>query len=419
MIHYISSDGIGQPWVGNELRVVQAAGVPVVLHAMRPPAQVHFEAPWAQKLSRETRAIYPMSPLELVLSILLAPILFRGRWLAALVNTITGPRENLRARLGCASHFLVACLWARRLRRETVTHIHAQWAYSSASIGMYAAWLLGVSFSFTGHATDLFRDRVALKDKIRRAEFIVCISEFHRQFFLSEGARPEQLHIVYCGIEPALMTPRQGARPPGPYTILSAGRLVEKKGFEYLIDACAMLRDQGRDFRCVIAGSGPLEQELRQRIADRNLEDIVTMTGKAIAQEAIPGFMHSGDLFVLECVWAKDGDVDGLPQMTMEAMACGLPAVTTRLVGNPDMVIHEKTGLLVEPRETEQLARAMARMMDDPALAERLARDGRKWILEKFDISFSSDVLINQFRERLARAGRSAPGPAPTARASA
>lgn len=418
MIHYISSDGIGQPWVGNELRVVMEAGIPVTLHAMRRPKQIHFEAPWARRLAEKTVALYPLPVGGMVLSQLAAPFLFGGRWFAGLANALFSPRENRRARLGALAHFFVACHWARLLRSRQVTHIHAQWAYSSASIGMYGAWLLGVPFSFTGHATDLFRDRVALRDKIRRAEFIVCISEFHRQFFLSEGARPEQLHIVYCGIEPSLMAPRQGPRPDGPFTILSAGRLVEKKGFEYLIDACAILRDKGRTLRCVIAGSGPLEAELRERVARLGLGDVVQITGKPVAQEAIPAFMHSGDLFVLACVWAEDGDVDGLPQMTMEAMACGLPAVTTRLVGNPDMVIDERTGLLVEPRDAAALAGAIDRMIADPALAQRMATQGRAWILEKFDIKFSSDPLIGQFRERLASVdgGGSGTG-APTRRA--
>lgn len=402
MIHYISSDGMGQPWVGNEVRVVAAAGVPVVLHAMRAPSQIHFGSPWACKLADQTRILYPLPVGGVVASVALAPVLFGRRWAGALINALTGPRENIRARASSIAHFFVACHWARMLRRETVSHIHAQWAYSSASIGMYGSWMLGVSFSFTGHATDLFRDRVALRDKIRRADFIVCISEFHRQFFLDEGARPEQLHIVYCGIEPELMVPRTGPRAPGPFTILSAGRLVEKKGFEYLIDACAILRDHGREFRCVIAGSGPLESDLRARVTARGLSGHVEITGKALAQEAIPRFMHSGDLFALECVWARDGDVDGLPQMTMEAMACGLPAVTTRLVGNPDMVIHERTGLLVEPRDEKQLAAAIERLMDNPQLADRLARQGREWILEKFDIRFSSDPLIRLFRDRLA-----------------
>ena len=114
---------------------------------------------------------------------------------------------------------------------------------------MYGAWLLGVPFSFTGHAVDLFRDRAALKDKIRRADFIICISTFHREFFRQNGARDEHLRIAYCGIDPGLFSPKpQHSKQSHAYPILSSGRLVEKKGFEYLIDACRLLADHGEDF---------------------------------------------------------------------------------------------------------------------------------------------------------------------------
>jgi len=267
---------------------------------------------------------------------------------------------------------------------------------------MYGAWLLGVPFSFTGHAVDLFRDRAALKDKIRRADFIICISTFHREFFRQNGARDEQLRIAYCGIDPALFSSKAKQQEPGrPFRILSSGRLVEKKGFEYLIDACRLLADCGEQFECVIAGSGPLERDLRARIETRGLGDRVKMTGKAIKQEEIPAFMHSGDIYCLPCLWAKDNDVDGLPQMLMEAMACGLPVISTRLVGIPDLVIDGETGLLVEPRNAEQLADAIVSLKNDPERAASLAKAGRDWVVKQFDISNCLEPLLNEFRSRL------------------
>jgi len=402
MIHYMTTQGLGQPWVGNELNQLRAAGVPFVLHAMRKPEQKLFESEWATQLNRQTKTLYPLPIGAFVMSMLLAPCLFGGRYFSALANALFGPRESMRARLATLYHFFVACHWARALRGQTVTHIHSQWAHSSGSIAMYGAWLTGVSFSFTGHAADLFRNRVALHDKIRRAEFIVCISEFHRRFYLEQGARPEQLFVAYCGIDTSLFSPKsQEADSSRRYRICSSGRLVDKKGFEYLIDACAILASRDRDFECEIAGSGPLDAALRERIDKAGLRDRVQVTGEALTQEAIPDFMHRGDVFVLACVWAEDNDVDGLPQMTMEAMACGLPAVTTRLVGNPDLVKHEETGLLVEPNNAEQLADAIERLMQDPQLASRLAEAGRRWVCEQFDISRSLEPLICRYRTKL------------------
>ena len=413
MIHYVTTQGLGQPWVGNELHVLQRDGIPFVLHAMRAPDQKLFESDWATRLNRETRTIYPLPPARMALSLAVAPVLFRRRFLSALLNALFGERESMRARVATLAHFFVACHWARTARHEPISHVHAQWAHSSGSIGMYGAWLLGRSFSFTGHASDLFRNRAALRDKIRRAEFIICISKYHRDFYLGEGARPQQLYIAYCGIDPALFTPRSGPRKPDDvYRIVAAGRLVEKKGFEFLIDACQLLTDRGERVDCLIAGSGELEVALQHRIHDRALEQVVTVTGQPLTQEQIPAFMHAGDVFCLPCVWAHDNDADGLPQLLMEAMACGIPVISTQLVGIPDLIIDDRTGVLVGPRDAEELADAIQSLMDDPQRATRLARAGRAWVLEHFDLADSLEPLISIFAKKLGlTGGRHRPDP--------
>lgn len=406
MIHYVTTNGVGNAWVANELSRLDAGGVPFVLHAMRRPQKLMHSSEWAKRLDDLTAVIYPLPVLGLMLSALAAPVLFRGRFWQALGNALLGKREHLRARIVGIAHFLVACHWARcmRVRPESITHIHSQWIHSCGTIAMYGAWLLGVPFSFTGHATDLFRDRCALKDKIQRADFIVCISEFHRRFYLEDGARPEQLFIAYCGIDPEWFYPSEKERARDqPYRILSSGRLLEKKGFHYLIEACRILADRGERFECVIGGSGELEGELRSQIERLGLTDRVTLTGQALMQERIIEFMHEGDVYALPCLWATDGDVDGLPQMLVEAMACGLPAISTRLVGIPDLIRHEETGLLVEPNNPIELADAIARLMRDRALAARLAVAGRLWVQERFDLHNCLEPLIERYRMRLGR----------------
>lgn len=404
MIHYITTNGIGNAWVANELRIVQRSGIPFVLHTMRLPRQNYFLSEWAAELNRRSRPIYPLPIIGLVLSVLLAPILFRAAFFGALANALFARRESLRARVAALAHLFVACHWARGLRGERVSLIHSQWVHSCGTIGMYGAWLLGKPFSFTGHAADLFRDRVALVDKIRRADRIICISTFHRDFYRSLGARDEQLQIVYCGIDVSHFSPANRAwNAEGRWRIRASGRLVEKKGFCHLVEACQILNALGVNFDCIIAGGGPLQDSLQSQIDALNLSGRVRLTGSDIKQEEIPAFMHGGDVYCLPCVWAPDNDVDGLPQMLMEAMACGLPAISTRLVGIPDLVIDDETGLLVEPNDARQLAAAILRLRDDPDLANRLARAGRLRVLEKFDIDSSLEPLIDLFREHLDR----------------
>lgn len=402
MIHYITGNGIGNAWVANELRGLSGADIPFVLHSMRAPDSTYHLSEWANKIERETRFIYPLPTVGLIVSVLAAPFLFRGRFFAALFNTLFGRREHMRARVAAIAHLFVACHWARGLRNEPVTLIHSQWIHSNGTIGFYGGWLLNRPFSFTAHATDMFRDRVALLDKIDRAEFIICISEFHRQFFIEQGADPAKLVIMYCGIDPNVFTPAP-LEPivDRPMRIRSSGRLVEKKGFAELIEACGKLASRGEAFECVIAGSGPLEAELRAKIDVAGLSEHVKMTGEALKQEKIAEFVHGGDMYVLPCVWASDNDVDGLPQMLMEAMASGRPVISTRLVGVPDLVIDNETGLLVEANDTEALADAMLRMRDEPGLRERLAKAGLAIVHEKFNLGDCLEPILNQFRRKL------------------
>jgi colanic acid/amylovoran biosynthesis glycosyltransferase len=401
VIHYMTSNGLGNAWVGNELRVMSSESIPIKLHALHAPPSTFFASEDIARLGREARYLYPLRPLPFARSVVSAPLRFRSRFVEALWNALTGPRESMEVRAKSLLHLLVACHFAETIKDEKVSHIHSQWIHSGGTVAMYGAWLLGVPYSFTGHAADLFRERCALEDKIQRAKFIVCISKFHERFYLENGARPEQLILAYCGIDTSHFSPSDEVGTHDPPHIVSSGRLVEKKGFIQLIDACGVLRDRGVSFRCTIAGSGPQEQELRDRIRSLELQELVTVTGEALLQERIPEFMGQGDVYCLPCVWASDNDVDGLPQMLMEAMACGLPAVSTRLVGIPDLVEHEETGLLAESGDVVGLADCLQRLLGDPELGRRLARAGRERVVEAFDLSRCLDPLVEEYRAAL------------------
>lgn len=401
MIHYISVYGVGDAWVGNELRIMKNAGIQFKLNALRKPTKTYFASPLVAQFEKETKYLYPINKIAFLKAVLSAPVRFgTTNYLSALWSVLTADHEPIGRKLKIFFHFLVACYFADQIKDENCSHIHSQWIHSAGTVGMYAAWLLGKSFSFTGHAADLFRERIALKEKIRRAAFIICISEFHRRFYLENGASPGQLKIAYCGIDVRHFSPKSSENKSTTPMILASGRLVEKKGFAYLIGACKILEDQGHDFNCIIGGSGPLEDELKRQIEANNLKHRVHVTGEAILQEKIPEFMHRGDLYCLPCVWATDNDVDGLPQMLMEAMACGVPVISTRLVGIPDLVIDGMTGLLVAPNDSKMLAEAILRLISDKVLSKRLAENGRKYVIKKFNLDSCLNPLIFEFRKR-------------------
>ena len=206
------------------------------------------------------------------------------------------------------------------------------------------------------------------------------------------------IFIVYCGIDVSQFSYHFN-QISTPVHIISLGRLVEKKGFQYLIDACKILKSKNINFKCTIAGDGPLENYLKNKIEEQNLGNFIDITGKALLQEEITSFLHSGHIFAQPCIWSTDNDIDGIPRTLMEAMACGLPSISTKIAGIPDVIIDEETGLLVEPTNSLALAEAILKITYNPKLAEKLSRNGRNHIEKTFKLPNCLNPLIEKLKK--------------------
>ncbi len=174
---------------------------------------------------------------------------------------------------------------------------------------------------------------------------------------------------------------------------MSIGRLIEKKGFADLINACAVLKQNGREFRCVIIGEGPLHEALAAQVRDSALANSVQLLGPQ-TQRQIGDWFRAARIFVLACTTEADGGMDNLPTVIMEAMAAGLPVISTSLAGVPEMVQDGATGELVPPRDPTALATAIARLLADPAEAARLGARGRVAAAERFSIEVNVRSLV-------------------------
>ncbi|HUY14914.1 MAG TPA: glycosyltransferase family 4 protein [Terriglobia bacterium] len=177
--------------------------------------------------------------------------------------------------------------------------------------------------------------------------------------------------------------------PAGFPLILSVGRLCEKKGFPYLIEACRMLKLRGHDFRCWIVGYGPQEEELRALIGHLGVDDRVFMRGKMTQDELAPLYQQAR-MFVLPCVITEAGDRDGIPNVFMEAMASKLPVVSTDISGIAELVDSGQNGFLVNQRDAAALADSLERLLADPALCRRFGERGRAKVLERFTVEASA-----------------------------
>jgi glycosyltransferase involved in cell wall biosynthesis len=266
-----------------------------------------------------------------------------------------------------------------------------------------AFWIkqfFGIPSSFTAHANDIFAPRdfvVSLSKLMEGAAAIVTVSDYAatdlRKRFPESAAK---VHRIYNGVDLSRFHPTDfGSGTPA---IISIGRLIEKKGFADLISACALLTSRRRGFVCEIIGEGPLEETLRAQIASSGLEACVRLVGAQTQTEVAMRLAHA-TIFVLPCTREADGGMDNLPTVIMEAMAAGLPVISTPLGGIPEMVEHEVNGELAPEHDPAAICAAMERLISDPERARRLGDRGRQIAREKFSIETSAQALRGLFEK--------------------
>ena len=274
-----------------------------------------------------------------------------------------------------------------RLREAGITRVHAHFAGMAARTTYWIKQFFGIDYSLTAHANDIFAPRdfvVSLSKIVDSAAAVVTVSDFAasrlKEQFPENAAK---IHRVYNGVNLRVVDPPQlsGDRP----LIVSVGRLIEKKGFGDLISACALLKSYGLRFRCEIIGEGPLEAALSAQIRDAQLTDSVRLLG-ARTQGEIAQRFRAATVFVLACTTEADGGMDNLPTVIMEAMAAGLPVVSTPVAGVPEMVEPGASGELVPQRNLAALASAIERLLANPEAAARLGARGREVAAQKFSI---------------------------------
>ncbi len=274
----------------------------------------------------------------------------------------------------------LAAAW--RLRGRGIGHVHAHLANTPATVALYLARGLGATFSFTGHANDLFARREALKFKLEQADFVASISRWHQLFYeeiAPGGVRP----VVRCSValpEPA----EEGAN------IVAVGRLVPKKGFDLLIRAFAQLDRPG--VRLIIAGDGPERAHLAALSEREGVADRVDLVGAKPHGQAL-ALIRSAAIFSLPCRTSSTGDRDGIPVVLMEAMAAGKPLIAGRLETIAELVEDGRSGLLVPPDDVDALAAALRRLLDDPAAGREMGLAGRARVAEEFADAINWDRL--------------------------
>jgi glycosyltransferase involved in cell wall biosynthesis len=274
-----------------------------------------------------------------------------------------------------------------RLREMRIDHVHAHFAGMAARTAFWLNQFFQISFSFTAHANDIFAPRqfeITLDKLVDAARAIVTETDYAAEFLRERFShRANRVHRIYNGLDFAEFGRADFSSTPP--LIIAVGRLIPKKGFGYLIRSCALLAERGKSFRCEIIGEGPLENELRGQIDELCLQNNVVLTG-AKPQRQLRGRLAAATVFVLPSVIDPDGGMDNLPTVIMEAMATGLPVVSTNIGGIPEMVIENETGFLVQPGDATAITDAIERVINDRSLAQRLGQFGYQRAQQLFSI---------------------------------
>jgi glycosyltransferase involved in cell wall biosynthesis len=302
--------------------------------------------------------------------------------------------------------FLQAAFIADKLcDAPEVRHLHAHFCHGATTVAWLVAMMTGLPFSFTAHAKDIYCESLnpagLLGRKMNAARFVVTCTDANREHL--QRLSRTTVHCIYHGLNADFTRLLKEQTGPslrnGHMRVLSVGRLVAKKGFDIFVEACAVLRRRGVSFETVIVGEdGEHSEEIKRRIADYNLEQSVRLAGP-MPQARLFEEYRRATMFCLPCRVLDNGDRDGIPNVLVEAMACGLPVVTTGISGIPEVVKDGINGLLVPTENPEALADALIRINQNQSLARNLAAEAQSTVSERFDGERFAAELAALFRE--------------------
>ena len=373
-----------ETFIVSELLALEAAGTAVDVVSLRPPADGRFHESLAQV--RASVTYLPHAGLRAA-----------DAWAALRSGAAELPGlpaclpELLAAPVGDA---VQAVELARLVRIRGLVHLHAHFGSLATTVARLAGLLADVPYSFTAHAKDIFHESVDpadLRRKLADASVAVTVSDFNlRHLRTTYGEDAARVVRVYNGLDLERFAYRPADdRPP---VVAAVGRLVEKKGFDDLLEAVAVLVRSGRRISVDLVGTGPLEGALRAKVAHLGLQDVVRMPGP-LPQWQVREVVQRAAVFAAPCVVGRDGNRDGLPTVLLEAMALGTPCVATPVTGIPEVVRDGETGLLVPEHDPAALAGALGRLLDDRALRVRLAGQARGLVEREFDSRRQAQVL--------------------------
>jgi len=313
------------------------------------------------------------------------------QYFAALATVLRANWGSWNYLLGGLAIFPKAAYIARKMQEEGIDHVHAHFVNHPTTAAYIIHALTGIPYTFTAHGADLHVDQHMLCEKVGAAQHVITVSDYNKQFIIEECGEEcrEKITVLRCGVDTSVFQPalsngsqRSEAKP---LTIVCTGTFYEVKGQQYLLSACRLLKERGIEFECHLVGDGPQRPELQQQVGSEGTTAHVHFRGQ-LTRPQIADLLQRADVAVVPSVPTKCGRREGIPVVLMEAMASGLPVVASNISGIPEAVDHERTGILVPPRDAPALADALERIARDPDSRARLGQAGRQRILQDYNL---------------------------------
>jgi glycosyltransferase involved in cell wall biosynthesis len=394
---------ISETFISNEILLLEKLGFSMRLFPMRQPRETFSHAS-----VKEIKAQVDYLPTDLIPDFhrfIMPNICLAAKRPKQFRNTLRIAREGITRgkELATLKHLLQAgyLTYNLLLKDKNIVQLHGHFAHSPTSVTMFASLLSGIPFSFTAHAKDIYTsDKEKIRRKIERAKFVVTCTK-HNKEYLQEiaGKSSTPIYCIYHGIDLNLFS-HTDSQPEShnPFRILTVARMTQKKGLPTIYRALARLHQKGIQFTHTLIGDGDDRDEILDLINSLDLKEHCYLAGTRTHQEVLKYFRES-DLFVLGCEIAANGDRDGIPNVLVESLAMGVPALSTNVSAIPEILINNKTGLTVPPSNPAILEEAIMRILSDKPLRARLIDGGRKYVTDNFDNSHWIQELAGIFRE--------------------
>lgn len=319
------------------------------------------------------------------------------RYLITFRQVFFGNLKSLNFFVKSLVSWMQAVGFAWKARRDKIRHVHGEWATFPATQAFIISKLNNIPFSFTGHAHDIYRDITMLTKKIKEAKFVTTCTQNNKQYLLDimGGSFKDKIIVNYHGVDIEKFHKNNTAREDSTkkFKILSVGSLLKCKGFDILIDACKILKEERIDFDCIIAGGGVLENCLRKKARVLGLDNLVKFTGYITQDKLIPLYQQA-DVFALPM---RSRIHWGIPNVLLEAMAGQVPVICTNLASIPELIADKKSGFIVEEENPQALADILINLYQNISLGKQAGNAGFEIIKEKFDIKINSHRLMALF----------------------